>query len=303
MAVVKLVEDYAIRSLRNDVRDSLMMAGEECVLLQLYHPGDPDATPCQLCGDDVYHSGEMSCTLCYGTTFEGGVRLATRAWALFTDHQVTEQLSQRGQYRPDAREFQTEAFPWLNEHDIVVRIRSWDAHHTPTEIEGVYELGEVTRRSLRTGNRFGQYTTDVVAQKARLSKLNPVSTPFSSYPILGQSFQESIMVTPKGVKPGLVLQPDVKVVYVPVAYEAAPGGVTPVGGNRTFAQTIGDDVHTSFLITHNLGSKDVQVSVRDALTDEEVDTDITHTSDNEVTVVFATAPAAGAFRVTIQGGS
>lgn len=38
MTTIKLTESYAINSLRNDVRDALLMAGEWAVLLQLYHP-------------------------------------------------------------------------------------------------------------------------------------------------------------------------------------------------------------------------------------------------------------------------
>ena len=72
MAVIKLVEDYAVTQLRKDVRDSLTMAGEQSVLLRLFHAGDPDAVLCPQCGDDIYKSPEKDCTSCYGTMRTAG---------------------------------------------------------------------------------------------------------------------------------------------------------------------------------------------------------------------------------------
>lgn len=196
MAVIKLVENYAVTQLRKDVRDSLMMAGEQAILLQLYHPGDKDAQPCVVCGDDIYNSPEMDCPSCYGTLFEGGVRQAQLVWALFTDRDVSEQLSPRGTYRPDQRSVQLEGFPLVSEHDVIVRVQQWSSPNTPTVIEGYYMLQTVTRRSLRTGNRFGQYSADVVAQKAAVSELNGAVKSIVNYPIVGVSFTASTTLPP-----------------------------------------------------------------------------------------------------------
>lgn len=300
MAVIKLVEDYAVTSLRNDVRDSLMMAGEQAILLQLFHSGDPDAHPCPQCGDDLYKSPEMNCPSCYGTTFDGGVRVATKVWALFTDDDMDEVRTNRGEVQPFVRSFQTEAFPLLVEHDVVARVKSWDQDATPAELNGYYILQKVTRRSLRTGARAGQFPHDVVAQKAQLSQV-PDGSPLTRYPVLGQHFVESISLR-TSLPPSAVIQPDVKVVTFPFPFEAAPGGITPVGGNRTFAQTVGDGVSTSFLLTHNLGSQDVTVGARELATGEEVEVDVPSRTPNTVTVRFATAPGPDSYRIVVQGG-
>jgi len=188
VAVIKLVEDYAISQLRKDVRDGLMTSGEQAVLLQLFHAGDPDAVTCPQCGDPVYKSPESDCLSCYGTMFNGGVRQAMKVWALFTDYSPTEQLGPRGSYQPDQRSAQFEAFPLVTEHDVIARVSSWAADGTPAELYGFYILQQVTRRSLRTGNRFGQSSIDVVGQKAQLSELSGTIKMIQRYPIVGQSF-------------------------------------------------------------------------------------------------------------------
>ena len=303
MAVVKLVENYQITSLRNDVRDSLMMAGEQAILLQLFHPGDTDAVPCPQCGDDIYHSPEMNCPSCYGTTFEGGARVAMKVWALFTDTEQNENLTNHGTYAPDFRSVQLEAFPMVTEHDVIVRVKTWNADGvTPEEVEGFYVMQKLTRRSLRTGYRSGQYSYDVVAQKAQISEV-PSGAPMTGYPILGHTFLESISLRTSSVSPPTaVVQPDVKVITFPFPYEVAPGGLTPVGGVRTYAENLGNGVDTVFVIAHNFGTKDVEVSTYDTATGEEVTVDVTARTTNTVTLTFATAPATNEFRTVVQGG-
>lgn len=71
---------------------------------------------------------------------------------------------------------------------------------------------------------------------------------------------------------------------------------------RKFAQAIGDGTTTSYVVTHNLGTTDVQVTVYvNSGTFDEIITDVQHTSTNTVTVIFGTAPAANAYRVVVQG--
>jgi len=55
----------------------------------------------------------------------------------------------------------------------------------------------------------------------------------------------------------------------------------------------------STVITHDLGTKDVSVTVRDAATDEVVLLPWTATSTNTVTLSFAAAPTSGQYRVVI----
>lgn len=299
MSVIKLVEDYQIASLRNDVRDSLMMAGEQAIALQLYHPRDTDASRCPLCGDDIYKSPETNCPECLGTTFSPAVRSAKKIWALFTDTDFSEGLTPKGTWIPDARSVQLEAFPLLNEHDVIVRVQAWAADGTPETLRGFYILQRIIRRSLRTGARAGQYSHDVVAQKAQITEL-AAGSPLTRYEIVGQHFDEVVRST--GSPTSVVVAPDTKVVYFPFPFEPAPGGVlAPVGGIRTYAETIGNDVDTSFTITHNLGTKDVEVGAFDAVTGEEVTVDVASRTTNTVVVRFAIAPGIDAYRIVCQG--
>lgn len=58
---------------------------------------------------------------------------------------------------------------------------------------------------------------------------------------------------------------------------------------------------TSEVITHNLGTRDVVVSVHDVTTYDEVVVDVQKTTVNTITLGFSVAPAAGAYRVTVIG--
>ena len=58
----------------------------------------------------------------------------------------------------------------------------------------------------------------------------------------------------------------------------------------------------TFAATHNLGTRDVTVAVySNSSPYEEVEVDVDHTSVNVVTLTFAIAPTAGAYRVVITG--
>ena len=70
---------------------------------------------------------------------------------------------------------------------------------------------------------------------------------------------------------------------------------------RKFVDVVGDGVATSYAVTHNLGTRDVNVQVYDSATYESVETGVTRTSDSVATLVFAVAPASGAYRVVITG--
>lgn len=68
------------------------------------------------------------------------------------------------------------------------------------------------------------------------------------------------------------------------------------------AATIGDTTSTSFAVTHNLGTRDVQVEVYEvAAPYAKVVADVEHTSTSAVTVKFATAPAQDEYRVVVVG--
>lgn len=69
-----------------------------------------------------------------------------------------------------------------------------------------------------------------------------------------------------------------------------------------YATDIGDGAATSFVVTHNLGSRDVAVIVfPNASPWDEQMVDVEHTSTTTATIRFATAPASNAYRVVIFG--
>jgi hypothetical protein len=79
----------------------------------------------------------------------------------------------------------------------------------------------------------------------------------------------------------------------------AAGARSNLGATTKYAANVGGA--TSIAVTHNLGSKDVVVLVRDSATDSMVECDVTMTDTNTVTLGFAVAPSAGAYRVTVVG--
>lgn len=68
-----------------------------------------------------------------------------------------------------------------------------------------------------------------------------------------------------------------------------------------YSADIGNGSLTAITVTHNLGTKDVHVQVRENSTDAVVECDIVMTSTNVVTLTFATAPATNAYRVVVIG--
>ena len=74
-----------------------------------------------------------------------------------------------------------------------------------------------------------------------------------------------------------------------------------LGAIGKYAAAIGDGATTAIAVTHNLGTRDVSVTIYDAATYAEVEADVVHTDANNVTITFATAPAANAYRVVVCG--
>lgn len=67
-----------------------------------------------------------------------------------------------------------------------------------------------------------------------------------------------------------------------------------------FAASVGNGVATSYAITHNLNSTDVEVEIFEVSSGETVYADVVRTSANVVTVSFAAAPTSNQYRVIIM---
>jgi len=70
---------------------------------------------------------------------------------------------------------------------------------------------------------------------------------------------------------------------------------------KKVSANVGNGTNTSYTITHNLGTRDVQVQVYDNSTYDTVDVDVVRTDTNNVTVSFSIAPTSNAYRVVVIG--
>lgn len=84
--------------------------------------------------------------------------------------------------------------------------------------------------------------------------------------------------------------------------DGAVTAVTTFNLARSFAATVGDGAAKSFVITHNMNTQDLSVSIREVASPFAlVMTEVEFTSVNTVTVKFKKAPTANQFRVTLVG--
>jgi hypothetical protein len=69
-----------------------------------------------------------------------------------------------------------------------------------------------------------------------------------------------------------------------------------------YAANVGDASATSYTITHNLGTRDVQITVYDnSAPYAEVICDVNHATTNTITLLFSVAPTSNQYRVVVQG--
>lgn len=69
-----------------------------------------------------------------------------------------------------------------------------------------------------------------------------------------------------------------------------------------YAQAFGDGTATSYVITHGLGTQDVEVTIyTNSGVFDEIECDVQHTSANTVTLLFSVAPTASQYRVVVIG--
>lgn len=88
----------------------------------------------------------------------------------------------------------------------------------------------------------------------------------------------------------------------PASIGASPDDHTHSIYTRKYSTGVGDGAATSFVITHNLGTKAVTVQVyRSAAPYDTVYADVERTTDNSVTLKFAEAPASNEYTVVVIG--
>ena len=69
-----------------------------------------------------------------------------------------------------------------------------------------------------------------------------------------------------------------------------------------YSQSIGDGSATSIVVTHNLNTRDVVITLRETASPySQVITDVEFTSVNTITLKFAVAPTSDQYTVTIIG--
>ena len=81
------------------------------------------------------------------------------------------------------------------------------------------------------------------------------------------------------------------------ARAVTPAGVEAHYDSKNFAGDVGDGSATSYAITHSLETLDVIVQVYEKSSGATVFTDVERTDTDTVTLIFASAPAANAYRV------
>ena len=71
---------------------------------------------------------------------------------------------------------------------------------------------------------------------------------------------------------------------------------------KKYAANVGDGTATSYVVSHNLGTKDVTVAVYDNSSPyAEVICDVQHTSTTAITLLFSVAPTSNQYRVVVHG--
>ncbi len=74
------------------------------------------------------------------------------------------------------------------------------------------------------------------------------------------------------------------------------------GQAKRFATSIGDGLTSSFVISHNLNTRDVAVSIyQNGSGYDEVFAEVQHTSLNQITLAFSEAPSVNEYRVVVVG--
>jgi hypothetical protein len=94
----------------------------------------------------------------------------------------------------------------------------------------------------------------------------------------------------------------IPLLYGGTGASTAVGARSNLGATGKYSAAVGDGSATSIVVTHNLNSQNVTVTLRETASPYNVVmTDIQITSANTITLIFATAPASGKYTVTVVG--
>ena len=113
---------------------------------------------------------------------------------------------------------------------------------------------------------------------------------------LGIPAQDTVYTHP-ATHPASMITPDATRRFVTDAEKAIWNAQT-----KKYSSAIGNGALTTIPVTHNLGTQDVTVTVKEAASPFNVVLcDCQITDANKITLLFATAPASGQYRVTVVG--
>jgi len=185
MGVVRLPQPYASNHVAMQNMEALQTVGEEIIYLSMYHVNiDAGTQPrCEDYDPDYNQDDHFKCTICYGTTFDGGVKAACRAWSIVGDAQNIEDFSKQGVFNKERVTAQVEITPVTMSNDYIIRVARWSDTHVPLVLGDRYIIEDVGVRSVRTGARYGQvYRQDYFGQKTYMSKVDP-NHPIMLYPV------------------------------------------------------------------------------------------------------------------------
>lgn len=186
MAVVRLPQPYASNHVAMQNFEALQTVGEQVIYLRMFHVNiDHETHPrCTNCYDPDYNQqDQFKCPVCYGTTYQDGVKQACRAWAIVGDAQNQEDFSRQGVWNKERVTAQLEITPTTMTNDYIIRVARWSVTNVPLELGERYILEDVGVRSVRTGAGFGQVPRrDFFGQKTYMSKVDP-NHPIQLYPV------------------------------------------------------------------------------------------------------------------------
>jgi hypothetical protein len=143
--------------------------------------------------------------------------------------------------------------------------------------------------NLGSGFVYNDSTGSIGVNQGQMTTLVVTGASGNSYGIVGNSLYLDA-VTPSGYNSEIEL--DISAVETKLLTD---------GFAKKVSANVGNAGATSFAITHNLGTRDIQVQVYDNATYDTVECDVIRTDSNNVTLSFSVAPANNAYRVVIIG--